>query len=492
MARVFKIRRSGGRFHQNGRGFYRIKRSASRIIDPRRKLYMKIAAIAAGVLLLFAAGWFAYEPLVQALLHSGEQEQEPSSEPVSEVSSEPEPEPEEEADLFANPVLASSVPAEVFADDARYAAFLAGLSDDVNAVVLDLKDSAGTVTYRSPQASVAEYGTQAEDAVDLASRIEAARLAGYGVIARIWCFEDHTAPSGCYEGAVKYGSADGVLWLDNSAENGGRSWLNPCSDTARKYVLDIVCDAVNFGADAVVLEGLRFPPDSGIQYAWFSNESFDRLEALSSFTQLTVAEGEKQSVPVLAAYDASRIVLGTTSVYGGSPATLPASGYAPVLDFASLAGAAGLSGALTYQTLPADFPAATSALIDALGYGKDNLLLPFVEVENLSAENLAAVLAALKEKGMPNAVLIGGGMAAETSETAVETVSEEELSHQAESSSGPSSEAVSSSGSVSSKAGTSSRVSTSSKGDSSSEATSSWRRTSSSSEASSRVIIVKP
>jgi hypothetical protein len=68
MARVFKIRRSGGRFHQSGRGFYRIKRSADRIIDPRRKLYMKIAAITAGVLLLFAAGWFAYEPIVQALV----------------------------------------------------------------------------------------------------------------------------------------------------------------------------------------------------------------------------------------------------------------------------------------------------------------------------------------------------------------------------------------------------------------------------------------
>ncbi len=95
--------------------------------------------------------------------------------------------------------------------------------------------------------------------MDLASRIQAARWRIWRH-RRIWCFEDHTAPSGCYEGAVKYGSADGVLWLDNSAENGGRSWLNPCSDTARKYVLDIVCDAVNFGADAVVLEGLRFPP----------------------------------------------------------------------------------------------------------------------------------------------------------------------------------------------------------------------------------------
>ncbi|HPR40445.1 MAG TPA: putative glycoside hydrolase, partial [Oscillospiraceae bacterium] len=217
MARDFKIRRSKGRFHRNGRGFYRIRRSANRIIDPRRKLYTKIAAIAAGVLLLFAAGWFAYEPLVQALLHSGEQEQESSSEPVSEVSSEPESEPEEATNLFADPVLASTVPEEVFADDTRYAAFLAGLGDDVNAVVLDLKDSDGAVTYRSPQASVAEYGTQSEDAADLSSRIEEARSAGYGVIARIWCFEDHTAPSGCYEGAVKYGSADGVLWLDDSA-----------------------------------------------------------------------------------------------------------------------------------------------------------------------------------------------------------------------------------------------------------------------------------
>lgn len=487
MAKVFKIRRSGGRFHQSGKGFYRIKRSADRIIDPRRKLYMKIAAIAAGVLLLFAVGWFAYEPIVQALLNSGEQEQE-SSEPVSEISSEPEPEPEpeEETDFFASPVLAVTVPGEVFADDARYAAFLAGLGGGVNAVVFDLKNETGVVTYHSPQSSVEEYGTQAENAADLSSRIRAAQSAGYGVIARVFCFEDHTAPSGCYEGAVKYGSADGVLWLDDSPENGGRPWLNPCSDTARKYVLDIVCDAVNFGADAVVLDGLRFPPDPGVQYAWFSNGSFDRLEVLSSFTQLAVAEAGEQSVPVLAAYDVSRIVLGGTSVYGGSPATLPASGYAPVLDFASLAGAAGLSGALTYQTLPEDFSSAAGAMIDALGYSQDNLLLPFVETEGLSEEDLAAVLAALQERNIPNAVFPGSYEAsAETSEAASspEPVSGAEPSHQAETSSGPSASSSSSSsaGSAASAAKTSS------------EAASSRKESSSDSSAeSSRAAAVKP
>ncbi|HNW03998.1 MAG TPA: hypothetical protein PKI76_01255, partial [Oscillospiraceae bacterium] len=79
MARVFKIRRSGGRYHQNKKGFYQIKRSADRIIDPRRRLYRKIAVITAGVLLMFAAGWFAYEPLVQVLLNSEVREPEPES-----------------------------------------------------------------------------------------------------------------------------------------------------------------------------------------------------------------------------------------------------------------------------------------------------------------------------------------------------------------------------------------------------------------------------
>ncbi len=408
MARFFKIKRSGNRDRQSKKGFYQIRRSADRIIDPRRKLYRKIALIAAGVLVMFAVGWFVYEPLVQVLLGSGAPEPESaSSEPVFEASSEPEPAPEEEPDLFAQPVLAALVPGKAFADDALYTAYLAGLEPSVNAVVLDLKDGGGAVTYRSPQSSVAEYGTETETAADLALRIEAARAAGYGVIARIYCFEDHKAPSGCYEGSVKYGSADGVLWLDDSAEYGGRPWLNPCSDTARKYVLDIVCDAANFGADAVVLDGLRFPPDRGVQYAWFANEGFDRLEVLRSFTELAMAEAGKQSVPVLAAYDASRVVLGATSVYGGSPAAFPASGYAPAMDFGALAGAAGLSGALAYESLPQDFRAATNALVGALGYGGGSLLLPFVQAEGLSDEDLAAVLAALREKGAPSAVLVG-------------------------------------------------------------------------------------
>ncbi len=441
MARVFKIRRSGGRYHQNKKGFYQIKRSADRIIDPRRRLYRKIAVITAGVLLMFAAGWFAYEPLVQVLLNSEVREPEPeSSEAVSEVSSEPvsEPEAEEPDTLFAKPILAAPVPERAFADDALYSAFLAGLDANINAVVFDLKNAGGIVTYRSPQSSVAEYGTEAENAADLTSRIGEAKSAGYGVIARIYCFEDHKAPSGCYEASVKYGSADGVLWLDDSAENGGRPWLNPCSDTARKYVLDIVCDAANFGADAVVLDGLRFPPDRGVQYAWFANESFDRLEVLRSFTELAVAEAGQKSVPVLAAYDASKVVLGATSVYGGGPAALPASGYAPALDFRSLAGAAGLTGALAYETLPQDFSAAAGALLGALGHDKNSLLLPFVETEGLSEENLAAVLAALRKGGAPNTVLVGK-YKVPAGASPQETVSQAEPSHRPETSQGASS-----------------------------------------------------
>ena len=101
--------------------------------------------------------------------------------------------------------VAVTVPAEKLYDQSEYYSFLSSLDKEVTAVVIDMKTAGGEVTYKSKQVSVQNVGAAAENAVDLASYIDTARRAGFDVIARIYAFEDSTAPYNSADMAIRYG-----------------------------------------------------------------------------------------------------------------------------------------------------------------------------------------------------------------------------------------------------------------------------------------------
>ena len=133
---------------------YKVKHYRSRIYNPIRGKIIRAALALAGAALLFALGWFAYEPLMAKINSANKEiiEQNPVSKP------EPEKKPETPPlDFIDKETLAVTVPEEKLYNAADYYLFLKSLDKEVTAVVIDMKTAGGTVTYKSKQVSVNDY-----------------------------------------------------------------------------------------------------------------------------------------------------------------------------------------------------------------------------------------------------------------------------------------------------------------------------------------------
>ena len=133
----------------------------------------------------------------------------------------------------------------------------------VNAVVVDIKLEDGTLTYASNLEAPKTAGAVADDAPDLVAALTDLKDAGIKPIARMSCFKDSIAKLAIRAGAIQYKPNPQLTWLDASKANGGKSWLNPYSDVAAQYLIDIASEAVDMGFEQVMLESVQFPDKGG-------------------------------------------------------------------------------------------------------------------------------------------------------------------------------------------------------------------------------------
>ncbi len=384
---------------------YKVKHYKSPIYNPIRGKIIRAALIVVIAGALFAAGWFAYEPLMKAVNDANKEiiQNDPVSKP------EPEKKPQELPQEFLDKdTVAVTVPTEKLYDLSAYYSFLASLDKEVTAVVIDMKTAAGEVTYKSSQVSVQNVGAAAENAVDLASYIDTARRAGYDVIARIYAFEDSTAPYNSADMAIRYESEEGMLWLDDSVDNGGKPWLNPYSDTAQKYVLDIVYDAVDLGVDAILLDGVRFPEENAaMEYAYFGvgTEDTSRGEILARFAKRVYSAVVTSGTDVLVAFDGYAAVTGDTAVYGGSPMDFDADGFAPCINLADFVGEK-VTDSINFSELPADTTELMRAIYEGLALPESAKVMPVFYCAGLTKAQLRSAARAVDDLGAVGYIMI--------------------------------------------------------------------------------------
>ncbi len=382
---------------------YKIKHYRSRIYNPVKGKIIKGALIAVIVASLFAIGWFAYEPLMQAI---NERNKEIiKQDPVPEKPPEPvfEPVPEE---FLEKDIVAVTVPEEILYSSIDYYSFINSLDDEVTAVVIDMKTQSGTVTYRSDQISVINAGAVNENAVNLDARIKTAKDCGLDVIARIYAFEDSTAPYNAIDMAIRYESEDGILWLDDSVDNGGKPWLNPYSDTAQKYILDIVFDAVDCEVDAIILDGLRFPENEGMEYAYFGVgvEDISRGEILSQFSKRIYSSTVITDTDLLIAFGSYETVSGF-DIYGESALAFSADGYVPNIDIDDFIGEK-FSDDFYFRRLPDDITEVFSKIYESIGSIAGLDIIPVLDFEGYTKEQTGGIFDYLKAKNASGYILI--------------------------------------------------------------------------------------
>lgn len=367
---------------------YKVKHYRSRIYNPIRGKIIKGALIAVIITAVFAIGWFAYEPLMEAINEKNKEiiNSDPIPEKPQEQAYEPVPE-----EFLEKETVAVTVPEEILYSTLDYYEFLKSLDDEVTAVVIDMKTRSGTVTYSSGQVSVINAGAIHENAVNLDNRIKTARNLGFDIVVRIYAFEDSTAPYNANDMAIRYESEEGVLWLDDSVDNGGKPWLNPYSNTAQKYILDIIYDAIDSDVDAIILEGIRFPEEEGMDYAYFgvSAEGVSREDILRQFTQRIYSSTVITDTELIIGYDSYAAALGF-GIYGVNPTAFSADGYAPVIDLNDFIGQK-INDEFYFKTMPEDITELLAKIHEALGDMSGLAVLPVISCEGFTKAEMKGV-----------------------------------------------------------------------------------------------------
>jgi hypothetical protein len=136
----------------------------------------------------------------------------------------------------------------------------AGLVDlvdrtELNALVIDVKDEAGTLLWNidHPLAEAGGGGAWMNDFSGLEDRLQMLKDAGGWAIARIACFKDTRVAQARPDLAVQDGA--GNAWRARK----DFSWLNPYQDEAGQWCIDVGLAAIEKGFDEVQYDYIRFP-----------------------------------------------------------------------------------------------------------------------------------------------------------------------------------------------------------------------------------------
>lgn len=157
---------------------------------------------------------------------------------------------------------------------------------EINAIVLDLKDSTGRVFYDTKVPLAAEIGAKSP-LYDIQERLAEMKQKNIYAIARIVVFEDPILAGARTELAI-HDASTGGLWTTWD----GLGWVNAHEPEVWQYNIDLAVEAAALGFDEIQLDYIRFPSDGMLENADYGPEYANqtRLEAITGFlTQMQAA-----------------------------------------------------------------------------------------------------------------------------------------------------------------------------------------------------------
>ncbi len=158
-----------------------------------------------------------------------------------------------------------------------------------NAVILDAKDYQGPVTYPTRSAIALEVGAANKPSIaNLARTIRFAHWRGIRVSLRIPCFYDPRADRGAKNGrlSLKHAVTGKPVHI---------GWLDPTNDEVQTYVLELVREGIEAGADEINLDYVRFPVHVTSQFVRMPPPK-DRSVAIRDFVRRVHAETKPAGV----------------------------------------------------------------------------------------------------------------------------------------------------------------------------------------------------
>lgn len=167
------------------------------------------------------------------------------------------------------------VPAPVKVKGIYVSAFIAGSENEMgkilgridetelNAVVIDVKDDEGRVTFDMDSAMVQKMGACVKYIPDMGKLTEELKAHGVYRIARISAFRDPYLAQAKPEWCCKL--ADGSIFRDRN----GFAWINPYKREAWDYLIEIALKAGEAGFEEIQFDYLRFCTEKGMDQVVF-------------------------------------------------------------------------------------------------------------------------------------------------------------------------------------------------------------------------------
>lgn len=277
-----------------------------RVRKRRRQNLLRVLVFLLILAALTLVGYSVAQSLERLSQEPSSEESSQPSESSSEISDEPESS-EPSSEPFSEPapiedtdVKALLMPLETMLSPTDRTAFLENVDTELyNTIVLPLKDSAGRIWYQTAvdHAKVCEALTEnAVDAAALLAEIEACEL---DAAAMIYSLQDDYASHAMYGTSYMYQDQSNVTWLDNAADQGGKSWLNPYLTNTQDYLSAIAAELSELGFEEIFVFGNQYPNTSNQRGMGLGNQNgVSQADALENIiTLMQDAAGESRIIP---------------------------------------------------------------------------------------------------------------------------------------------------------------------------------------------------
>lgn len=164
---------------------------------------------------------------------------------------------------------------------------------ELNAIVIDIKDDTGTLTYRSRVPLANEIGASMGKVKNMRALLLKVEARGIFPIARIVVFKDPLLSSKRPETAIK--DVDGRPWRDKQ----GRTWIDPRVKKVWDYNIDIAKEAIALGFREIQFDYIRFPDDKyAAKLLGGTSGAEARVKAVADFLSYAREELKKYGVTV--------------------------------------------------------------------------------------------------------------------------------------------------------------------------------------------------
>lgn len=146
----------------------------------------------------------------------------------------------------------------------KYLAYLDSLiaTTQINAVVIDVKDYSGMVSYDTGAPEAEQYHAYQAEIPDIDALITHLHAENVYVIGRVVVFEDpmlakNRPDLAIYDTSKTTDKSHPVVWENSD----GLAWMDPASPDVWNYNIEIAKDALSHGFDEINFDYVRFPTD---------------------------------------------------------------------------------------------------------------------------------------------------------------------------------------------------------------------------------------